>query len=655
MAWLAVCVLLTPGLCTLAQEPASTPPSPPQTTPPVKLDELPPQVRLGLRAHLHRVSFKVASGLVVVRDPRSYLDAIAAWTPTLRFPVLIDDGTRSSREGIARFARAFRPDSVVEWRSPAAGEVPGWKGGWSEGDPEAMLRSLRSALGAADDAGLRASFAGGPSPGVVVTRAKDAAWTAALALSAGRNQLLVFVNAPGDLSGVMAPADADALCAQIERACEESGLSWRAVGDSLDAVTLCLNTPVKLRVDDKNVAALSDRVGRLGTTLAPGERWAWAGQVIGDAPRAAYAAMCSLFLTPKSAWLFDGYEDKDPWRAYDASGAAATLRQRGFAVELDDSPKNGVREWRLRAARALDAGLVLVNTKGNADFFELTPGLGRPEDVPIFQGPALVHMVHSWSAQWPARRDLLSGRFLERGAYGYTGSVEEPFLSAFVATPAVALRLCGGAPWGVATRTDSGKLWKIAVLGDPLALVIPTPPPERIPTPLEGAKDLGEMATAALRAREYARAARHLSMLGRDEQLSTLASAMLQEKRAELSSELAAELVLPSFRAGNARDVASLFEKLDDHARADPELLDALWLSALSRLDAAPDDALLALLYANLRPDSLERDAVAVGRAASRKLGVARAIASLDAIKTERKTDAEREAISRAIAALRTR
>ncbi len=648
------CVLLVPGRGVLAHEPAAPPADQSavqQATPEVKLEDLPPQVRLGLRAHLHRVGFKVASTVVVVRDPRSYLDAIAAWTPMLRFPVLIDDGTRASREGIARFVRGFSPESVVEWHSPAAREGPGW----NEGDPAEMARSQRSAMGVADDAGLKAFYTGSPPPGVVVTRAKDPAWTAALALAAGRGQPLVIVSVQGDLSGVMSSADADSLCGEVERACEGSGLTWRAIGDSLDAAALCMNAPVKLRVDEKNVAALSDRVGRLGTTLAPGERWAWAGQVIGDAPRAAYNAMCSLFLTPKSAWLFDGYEDKDPWRAYDASPAAATLHQRGFGVELDDAPKNGVREWRSRASSAVDAGVVLVNTKGNADFFELSPGMGRPEDVPIFQGPAMIHIVHSWSAQWPARRDLLCGRFLERGAYAYTGSVEEPFLSAFVATPAVALRLCGGAPWGVATRLDSGKLWKIAVLGDPLALVIPTPPPDNVPLPLEGVRVLSEMATAALKAGEFAAAAKHLLRLGRDEQLAALGSALLQEKRAELTAELAAELVLPSFRAGKMREVSGLFEKLDDKSRDDPELLDALWLSALSRLDAAPDDALLALLFANLRPESLERDSVEVGRAATRKHGIAKAIASLDAIKDERKTGAEREAIARAIAALRKR
>ena len=114
------------------------------------------------------------------------------------------------------------------------------------------------------------------------------------------------------------------------------------------------------------------------------------------------------------------------------------LRQVGITVELDDTPRQGAADWRLRAARTVTADLILVNTMGNADFFDLTPGQCKPGDVPILNVPAALHIVHSWSLLAPDTRDTLGGRWLERGVFAYAGSVNEPFLEAFVPTPAVA-------------------------------------------------------------------------------------------------------------------------------------------------------------------------------------------------------------------------
>ncbi|MFN7021792.1 MAG: hypothetical protein ACK4WH_10765, partial [Phycisphaerales bacterium] len=468
-----------------------TPKTPTPRGTPSSLDGVPPSLRLGLRAAFVQSRMPTTPAVVVVPDERSFVAAVGSWDlhAGLRYPVLIDDGSWAARQAIARFVRAFRPKSVVRWSAPddAPARPEGedqkaqarrtlieqaaarpWGVGVTE-DPAPTGGQLRDALA------KRWKELEFTPPGLVVAWPSDPAWPAALTLAAARGQPIVWLAGPGTIAGQTSLKEADAFSLGIESAAEASGRSWSALGDDLDAITICLNCSAKVFLgdpsrggDQRAMLALTDLVGRRvrpETDKARKQRWAWAGMIFGNEWSSAYAAMCSVFLRPESAWLFDGYDDTPPWNAWDATAAGQAFEQAGLSVTIDDNIRRGVPDWRRRAAgrvpaRSTDplppgpagvwADIVCVNTSGNPDFFELKPGLAKPADVPILARPAMVHLVHSWSAAFPADPRTVGGRWIERGAYAYVGSVHEPYLQAFCPTPKLAQRLIVGLPWGVA-------------------------------------------------------------------------------------------------------------------------------------------------------------------------------------------------------------
>src|SRR5262245_54275362 len=493
------------ALC-LGQEAAQ--PAPDKAPAPVVPQRTGPQYTLGKRVEQTRLAASVCSTVVIVRDAESYVKAIVAWRPERRFPVLIDDGSWTCREDIARFVRAFKPKSVVRWRAPGAAEAePGMP--FPRADRAAVFAALCAAWnlpeGKADAVSLLEVWkaAAYKPPGLVVADDADRAWPAALALAAGRGQVLVFVTVRQGVNDDMRPEEAEVLEDAAEAAATASGLTWRGLGDDLECVTLCLNVPPRIVRDTKTLLAVTDKVGRLGKGFETRERWAWCGQVFGTPAETAYRAMCSLFLEFDSAFIFDGYPNSAPWNDYSGGVAAKVLREAGIAVEVHSEPRNGAADWRGRAARVVDAGLILLNTKGYVDYFELGTGQCKSGDVPFLTRPVAAHVVHSWSAIAPAARHTVGGRWMERGVFVYAGSVQEPFLNAFMPTPAVAARLLMGAPFGAAIRLDSSPPWKINVLGDPLYTYGPAAlRVEEAPT-LEGATDVAAGLRDALTADKY--------------------------------------------------------------------------------------------------------------------------------------------------------
>ncbi|MEX2220061.1 MAG: hypothetical protein WD749_15020, partial [Phycisphaerales bacterium] len=384
------------------------------------MEDLPPQVRLGVRAEGVRRAWPVAPVVVLVPDEGSYLRAVEGWTLKSRYPVLIDDGSAAAREDIGRFVRAFAPERVVRWAAREAGGTPAplpGDGPARQAMIEAAVRKVWAQVSPVsppkDQAGQIEAWVktGVPPPGVVVADDADPAWPAALALSVGRAQPIVWIKTDRGVSGAYEPLRFGHLAEAVEAGTEKLGLTWRGLGDQVDAVTLCLNSPSKVKASGSagEVLATTDLVGRLakeaGGTPAPqglqsnprelGERWAWAGQVFGDGPRSAYMAMCALFLSPRSAWVFDGYESADPWGQFDGTAAGEHLRKAGLEVVVEDEPRQGERQWRVQTAGGLGAGLVLVNTHGMGDQFNLRPGVCRSGDVPMLRVPAAVHFVHS--------------------------------------------------------------------------------------------------------------------------------------------------------------------------------------------------------------------------------------------------------------------
>lgn len=632
MPTLWAALMLSPG-------PARAQTPPPDAPRAVRLEDLPQPIRLGARSRSVQQKLAVLPITVIVRDRASYVEAIGAWSIDARWPVLIDDGSALSAEHIARFNRAFKPLKTVRFR--AAHPDDAW-----DAEPGAVEAAAARAWGvipnptdaAATARALRARWAEleFAPPGVVVANAGDPAWTAALALAAGRGQPIIWIAAPKpSLHAPMSESVFDGLDQTIRAALDGLGYPYQQAGDVIDAVTLC--TAIGQTITHGTEAlALTDRLGRSGWEAGP--RWAYCGQIFGGPAAATYQAMSALFLDPRSAWLFDGYPDEPGWRDYDLTAAADIFRKINFTATVLDTPEQSLAAWQRATEKGVDAGVIFVNTKGNADFFDLAPGTARSGDVPFLNQPAVVHFVHSYSAAAPAARTTIGGRWLERGAFAYYGSTSEPTLAAFVASKTVAVRMASGAAWGAAPRYDDGQAWKLTVIGDPLFTL--GPPAPRLEAAvrdgaalhklmplsgaLDGAADLAMEAGATARAGDFAGAVRALVMLGRDGAAAELAAAVARERAKDFTPELARQSILAMWRAGKTTDLIAACQVLSAAPGGmdqDGAQRDALWTAmgpALSGRGTPPTQATLDLLKENLRRDQIRADlgmlAVAWGR-----------------------------------------
>lgn len=604
---------------------------------------------IGQRSEGVRQKLAVAPVVVVVRDAASYVEAISRWRLSVRFPVLIDDGTPVAREHIARFVRGFGPERVVRW-SAGGGAMKDWVA-----DRALIDRAIGRAWtvdGKEPEKGFDASsiMAGWKAidltpPGVVVMSERDPAWTAGVALAAGRGQPILWIESSRRLDAAMTPEQADALDLRIRDLCASLGLSCEKQGDAIEAVTICAAVEQTVKGTSVGVVATTDRIGRLTGGRADVARWAWCGQIFGSASEAAYRAMCALFLPRgESAWVFDSYPGTGEWGKYDGTAAGAVLEKWGVRPTVFDGPRSDLAAWRNAVESAIGAGVVMVNTKGNKEFFELSSGTGLLGDVPILSRPAAVHFIHSWSAQFVGTRNTLAGRWLDRGAYVYYGSVEEPTLTAFMPTPIVAARLASGMPFGAAVRYDASPAWKLTVIGDPLATFGARAPRAEM-VALEGAEDVGEAARAVVKEKP-AEAIALFVMVGRDADAARLGSALLSQKKLDEVGMLAAGPAM--FRAGRSDDVLGLLRDMPP-AAADrlPELRDMMWLAAWGRLGEMTDRVMLENLARHVRPEQLERDMGEVGEALRKVAGGAAATAALERARDEmtdpgRKSEADR-------------
>lgn len=600
---------------------------------PPRIEDFPPGVRLGYRAEQVRSRIPVLPVVMIARDPVTYVRLIAGWAPGGRYPVLYDDGSTRSGEQIARFVRAFEPTSI---------RVLPESTGWPEdaGDRRDVIEAALLAAWDAPDEQPRSSALierfrelGYVPPGVVAASVDHHAWPGALALAAGRGLPLVWVEPTSEalVSGSMSREQAGLLAQQIEAGCERTRLLWRGLGDQIDAVALCLNTPARVAIEDGKHLATTDVLGRHSGHLSDGQtiegenapRWAWVSQLHGRESDSAYRAMCSLFLSPDSAWLFDGYPLEEPFTKYDLSIAADVLREGGMTVELADAPDAGAFAWRARAARPIKGGLVMVNTKGGADRFELSPGEARSGDVPHLREPTMVHFVHSWSAVRAGDRKTIAGAWFARGAHAYFGSVEEPFLQAFVPPRNVAQRLRVGMPWSSATRYDGDQPpWKLACFGDPLLTLADAPPRLGVTDDdsLPGTELAGEI-QPALDAGEHERAARAMLIAGEDGRLVEHAKTLLSENRAAFTPAFGELCALAAFRENDAGVLAAALS-VTPTARAEHlGILDAAWQSAFTRLRRTHDRAMVEVLATRLRPATRVRDARELADAVERHEG----------------------------------
>lgn len=618
------------------------------------IEQAEPMRRAGLKASLMRQTQQIIPVVVVVSDTGSYLSAIESWEGPVRFPVLFDDGTDRAREDIARFVRGFRPEKVLVY----AADNHDTLGEDSQERKQQIETALARALGdsVADwrtaMAALRKN--GLFSPGIVVTDPLDDGWAAALALSAGRVQPMVFVDQPLELGDRdLSVERADGLELEIERAADATGMAWKTIGDDIDTVTLALN--IGTRIDTGSGArdslATTDRIGRMDSNGA-GDRWAFSGQLIGPTSSTVYQAMCALFLEVGNAFLWDGYTNKEPWSQYDMTETQRQLAEFGIESELNDQPAYNLDHWRRRMTRPVDAGLILINSKGSSRRFDLPGGGASSGDVPIFERPAVIHMVHSFSMQKPTAGWTIGGRLMQRGVYAYAGSVDEPYLNAFVPTPMIARRLGGNIAFASAVRYDDGKVWKIAVLGDPLITLGPAGTRTAMPEMNDEFVDIDTRAGERVKAGDFGGAIEDLVMVGRDRDAARLAAALMKDRPGAFTSDAARAAIPACYRVGEHASVVDAFERLNTQDRESDAIRDVLWASGRALLLRGSDPRVEALLRSALR-EKLEISDAEELAGFLRRRSVDDAVALMESLRIRFTSESERSNLDRAIARVR--
>lgn len=579
-----------------------------------------PPVVLGERVEGVRQGLRIRPIVVIVKDAAAYCAAIEQWKAKEKYPVLIDDGSDGARENIARFVNGFLGGKVVRWAPEPAQAWPA--------DPaqrrERVDRAFAGAWDASDIAGARAEWKEDKlvPPGVVVMSPLDPAWTAGLALAAWRGEELVWTQEqpaqPGDL---VTPEQFNRVNTAILDWLGESTWSWNKLGDDIEAVTLCLNMPSKVKAVGgggiEHVMAVTDRIGR----HSDGSRWAWCGQIFGSEAEAAYRAMSGLFMHIKSGWAFDGYPTSEAGLAvYSLKPVIALMSRSKFDLAFDPS-RTSVTAWRNAVRAGISADVVHVNTRGGMWSFDLNPGTAWSTDVPLLRTPAVVHFIHSFSAQVVHHRTSVAGRWLDNGAHAYFGSVDEPFLGSFVSGPDFFRRfaLLSG-PLACSVRHDELPAWKLNLYGDPLILAgrsqTRLDPEFPADSPLHTAVPLEESFKQHLKSGRLNEAASELVMLGRDKDAVRLAVAGIApgaDGKPRPGASSLARIAMPSaFRDRDLTSLVTLFMAMNERERNDPYYSSLLWQAARPELEGSPSPELIGALSVSVRELSALEDLTAI-------------------------------------------
>ncbi len=558
-------------------------------------------VLLGRRAEAVSRAIPTVDRVVLVPDGATFLDELSRWSPQGRWPVLIEDDHLAPM-----FIRRFGPAQVIR-REP----VPA----------PAKDREKRQAR---MDATVVSAFGGDPEresirqvfdrlnyvpPGVVIASAADPAWTAAVALAAGRGQPIAWMDGDFGRPNQSLPGERAAeLRAAFDEAVAGAGYPYAELGDAIDAVTLCRSMVGRIDLGPEGQwCALTDVLAR----TEAGRRYAIAGWIFGDEARSAYAAMCSLFLERTRFWLFNTYADSGGWGAYGVDEAAAILRAPGFEATTASGEAASLRSWLALLPGGVATDVLAMNSKGNADFFDLADGRAASRDVPVLNEPAALHLVHSFSMRGPENPATVGCQWLSRGVYAYVGSVQEPGLSAFVPPKPLAERWAAGIPFLVAARQWEGGPWKLNTFGDPLMTCGPPPAAalKRVSPEVDGGGlDLRAHAAAVMRRASenpgdepLAEAIATLTLLGEDE----IALEMWRPAGQGGHPKAAAAALQPLFRARRMDDyVRAMLES----GRRDDQSVTMLWHLAIRKLAGLTDQDTLMLLQSTIRPDQPEVD-----------------------------------------------
>ena len=282
---------------------------------------------------------------------------------------------------------------------------------------------------------------------------------------------MIRLDSPRGIRDQLRPEDVTAFFGGLDTALRARVPQFDRLGDDCDFLTLAGDYPYSF-AGPKGALAVDDLVGRSGQE---GERWAYAGRLMGDSRRSVYAAMCSLFLRTESAMLFDGYGEQDPQKKHWGLRAAAARLAPYLPIRLlaGNEPATPAA-WHAAIDPINRYGLVMINTHGSPTLFHVASGSLHALDV-MPTTPAVVSMIHSFSAADPLNPGSIAGRWLAQGAFLFYGSMDEPYLPAFRLPPLSAELLAAGLPISAALRPTRGEPfghpWKLVLLGDPLYTV----------------------------------------------------------------------------------------------------------------------------------------------------------------------------------------
>ena len=613
-------LVLAGGLAFAAvAEPAQAPPAAAaQDGPRIEAQAVDPQslpwpLLLGGRVAALEQRLPVVETVVLVPDEATFLAEIARWSPRGRWPVLFEDD-RYAPLFVKRFAprRVFRRESV--------GSLPADAGAIEAKARESVIRAVggdpaRQTLQQVFEA------SGFVPPGVVLTDFGDPAWPAAVALAAGRGQVLEVLEGDfGAISQTLDAAGLERLDRTVRAALDRSGYGWSSVRDAIEAITICRSLPVKAKASlpegrrveipvpglDANLdLATSDFLGRNDS----GERVAIVGQIFGARARSTYAAMCSLFLPRDRMELFNTYGREGDWGVYAVAELEPLLEGIGFEVESVEGEAAGPAGW-LALGAGTPPDVLVLNSSGEPDRMSLAGGAtAQASEIPRLRAPLALHMIHSFSLARPDDLGTLGGAWLDAGVYAYVGAVSEPFLASFIPPRYLLERLVNRTPFLAASRQYEGPFlrpWRVMTYGDPLMLVLPPnaqrlpriPPPgselvpgevlrDSVKEPMRGAAG-GDVAAAG-------EAMRELRLLGE----SAIAAKLWTAVRAKPgAATLAPQALVVLFEQDDFRGFLSTWEMVPNH---DTEQVEMLWQLVGPRLGALADPTILTLMQANLR------------------------------------------------------
>ena len=343
----------------------------------------------------------VIDQVYLVPDLASFLDVIATWDERSFFPILIDDPAWT-----LPFLRTFRPARVVRIVVEARTGRASSEESVASTDPHALWTAAQRAVarawtgesvadGRLPPAHRVPSNLGPTPPGLVLSNPESPMLAGAVALAAGRFQPLVRLDpitrysSSGESSvgsrfesfrDVLSLAEARRFAHMIEaRAATLTG-TYDRLGDHCDFLTLAGDWPYRYSNDAEGGVvrgehALDDLIGRLLETNEGGlahsrSRWAFTGRLLGNPAASVYRAMCSLFLQPDTALLWDTYNAgpylvglPDDGSRPDARPALAAVDPPGTSLRRRCQPRRMAPGVRSRQPVRMDHGQLVRGTR----------------------------------------------------------------------------------------------------------------------------------------------------------------------------------------------------------------------------------------------------------------------------------------------------